>query len=173
MGMDVYGRKPKNEKGEYFRNNLWWWRPLWGYVEDNYPEIAEKVPYAHSNDGDGLNSVQAKILANKLKADLKSGKVKRYETEYKAYVESLPMEDCQYCETTGKRAWNATHFAVSESVKQDPNAEMNDKGEYILECNSCKGLGKVEHFLNHYPFAEENVKEFAEFLENSGGFSIY
>ena len=23
------GIKPKNEKGENFRNNCWWWRPLW------------------------------------------------------------------------------------------------------------------------------------------------
>jgi hypothetical protein len=25
MGMDVYGNKPKNKTGKYFRNNLRWW----------------------------------------------------------------------------------------------------------------------------------------------------
>jgi hypothetical protein len=30
MGMDVYGKEPKSDKGEYFRNNVWWWRPLAG-----------------------------------------------------------------------------------------------------------------------------------------------
>ena len=54
MGMDVYGREPENEKGEYFRNNVWWWHPLWMYVEETFPEIAKLVPNAHSNDGDGL-----------------------------------------------------------------------------------------------------------------------
>ncbi|QOR55575.1 MAG: hypothetical protein UMS36scaffold28_65 [Phage 59_13] len=29
MGMDVYGVKPKSKQGEYFRNNVWSWRPLW------------------------------------------------------------------------------------------------------------------------------------------------
>ena len=30
MGMDVYGLEPRKEKGEYFRNNVWWWRPTLG-----------------------------------------------------------------------------------------------------------------------------------------------
>jgi hypothetical protein len=34
MGMDVYGKAPTVEEGKYFRNNLWWWRPLWTYVEE-------------------------------------------------------------------------------------------------------------------------------------------
>lgn len=28
MGMDVNGREPKNAAGEYFRANVWSWRPL-------------------------------------------------------------------------------------------------------------------------------------------------
>jgi hypothetical protein len=32
MGFDVYGKSARSEKGEYFRNNVWWWRPLAEYV---------------------------------------------------------------------------------------------------------------------------------------------
>ena len=28
MGMDVIGRKPKNKTGEYFRANVWSYRPI-------------------------------------------------------------------------------------------------------------------------------------------------
>lgn len=28
MGMDVYGRNPSDPAGEYFRANLWSWRPI-------------------------------------------------------------------------------------------------------------------------------------------------
>ena len=28
MGMDVYGRKPKNKTGEYFRANIWSWKTM-------------------------------------------------------------------------------------------------------------------------------------------------
>ena len=32
MGMDVYGINPKTDSGDYFRANVWWWRPLWECV---------------------------------------------------------------------------------------------------------------------------------------------
>ena len=34
MGMDVYGIAPEKEWGEYFRSNVWWWRPLWDYTAE-------------------------------------------------------------------------------------------------------------------------------------------
>jgi len=29
MGYDIYGIKPKNKKGEYFRNAIEWWPSIW------------------------------------------------------------------------------------------------------------------------------------------------
>ena len=40
MGMDVFGNNPRNKEGEYFRNNVWWWRPLADFILECYPEIA-------------------------------------------------------------------------------------------------------------------------------------
>lgn len=39
-------------------------------------------------------------------------------------------------------------------------------------CNACKGTGKVRPFQTSYSFDESDVREFAEFLENCGGFEI-
>ena len=33
MGMDVYGREPLTKEGEYFRANVWSWRPLRDLIE--------------------------------------------------------------------------------------------------------------------------------------------
>ena len=35
MGFDVYALKPKTDKEEhsYFRANVWYWRPLWSFVD--------------------------------------------------------------------------------------------------------------------------------------------
>ena len=41
MGFDLSGLNPKNETGEYFRNNVWWWRPLAQYVLDETKVIPE------------------------------------------------------------------------------------------------------------------------------------
>ena len=42
MGMDVYGTKPKNETGEYFRANVWYWHPLWDCLDKLHPNICGK-----------------------------------------------------------------------------------------------------------------------------------
>jgi len=151
MGMDVYGNRPKNETGEYFRNNVWWWRPLWDYCLDNYPSIAGKVEHGHSNDGDGLGASDAKKLAILLKRDIDSGKVSEYAQKRQAELDSLPLEDCEHCSATGIR---------------------NDK--YVQgKCNGCQGTGKIKNWLTHYPFDVENISNFQIFLDNCGGFKIF
>lgn len=143
MGMDVYGKKPKNEKGKYFRNNVWWWHPLWEYVEYAFPDIAEKVPYAHSNDGDGLNAKDSKLLALKLRKNLKDGKVAQYAKERE---EIIKLGKIEYLH--------------------------NRKQQAMLEGKNEEDLPKDFYWPEMYPFSEKNVVEFAEFLENCGGFSI-
>ena len=148
--MDVYGTKPKNEKGEYFRNNIWYWRPLWDFCLETYPHIAGKVKSGYFNDGDGLNATDSKKLAKLIKQDLESGKVHQYSVERETYLNSLPLRGCEHCDSTGIR---------------------ND--EYVKgTCNACKGVGQVKDWATQYPFDVNNVIEFQEFLDNCGGFSI-
>ena len=151
MGMDVFGNKPKNEKGEYFRNNVWWWRPLWDFCLDCYPDLAGKVRDGHCNSGHGLNAVDSKKLAKLIKQDLESGKVHQYSIDRKAYLDSLPLQNCEYCSATGIR--NDEHV----------------KGT----CNACHGSGQVKSWATEYPFDVDNVIQFQEFLDNCGGFSIH
>jgi len=150
MGMDVYGDNPSNSKGEYFRNNVWFWHPLWDYCLDCHPDPAAKVEEGHSNSGDGLDAEDSLKLGNLLKKDLLSGKVKSYEDKYKKRIESLPLQECSHCQGTG--------------IRNDAYVQGT--------CNSCDGKGQVKSFDSHYPFSESNVEEFAEFLVNCGGFKI-
>lgn len=162
MGMDVYGREPISEVGSYFRNNVWWWRPLWNYCITQYPELTEEVAdNGHTNSGDGLDAKNAYELGKRLQEDIDSGIVAQYEKEYKEHIESLPLIDCTYCNATGKRLWAA-------------NSLGNDTDKDILsECNSCHGNGQVKEFASNYPFSIENVQEFSKFLVCSGGFNIW
>jgi len=161
MGMDVYGRAPISETGAYFRNNIWWWRPLWNYCVTQYPELTKFVVDGQSNSGDGLDAGNAYTLGTKLQEDIDSGVVAQYEKEYREYLASLPMLDCQYCESTGERTWEA-------------NSMNNDTSESVTkQCNVCKGEGKVEDYATNYPFSVENVQEFSKFLVSSGGFNIW
>jgi hypothetical protein len=75
MGMDVYGKKPDSEVGEYFRRNIWGWHPLWDYCT-SVALVARTVKAGHYNDGDGLDKEDALVLASVLRAELESGRTK-------------------------------------------------------------------------------------------------
>jgi hypothetical protein len=157
MGFDLYGVKPKikegsvqptrpdwntatetekdeyysaldsyeaENKGVYFRNNVWWWRPLAQYVightkkyEEEYMAVYKKAELNNIKVQEELDEFQ-KAMDKKLGKDVAPA--------------NYPKEDYE--------KWNAIY------------AKMDNNGSY--------------------PFSESNVKEFAEFAEQSGGFTI-
>lgn len=155
MGMDVIGRKPSSKEAEYFRNNVWWWRPLWDYCLQTVPDPTEKVGSAgHYNDGAGLNEEDSLRLAKALRAEIDFGRTKKYEEEYNQMLKDLPDEVCSTCGGTGFR-------------KVPP-----ETGAGAHSCNVCNKKGRKRPWSTWYSFSEENVKEFVKFLEECGGFKI-
>jgi hypothetical protein len=171
MGMDVYGKNPKSDAGQYFRRNVWGWHPLWKYVEDQHPEIAELVEHAHSNDGDGLGSRDSKKLAKLLLEDFDSGKVVEYVAERNKYLSELPFEDCHICEGTGIRTDEVGKSAGWDTKELEPDISII-VGRTIGSCNACNGVGKRENWATNYYLEADDIKEFAEFLVDCGGFQI-
>ena len=156
MGMDVYGRS-----GNYFRNNCWWWRPLSNYVSNQCKEVISQEDYdsGNYNDGHRVDYEKCEFIVEKLQKLVDDGSVKEYEKSYKKHLEELPLEDCEYCEGSGVRQW-----------------EEGDRN-----CNVCNTehtrkegipIGKKKSFETSYPFSEENVIEFIEFVKESEGFEI-
>lgn len=172
MGMDVMGKNARTERGEYFRNNVWWWRPLWDYCLELHGDIAGKVEYGHSNDGDGLDGDDARTLGECLLADIDSGVTSEYEQSYREQIASIPMEDCEWCGTTGIRT---DEVAVKYGM---PTRELDPEIALVVGrthgyCNGCGGYGKRESLLASYGFSVDNVREFANFLIECGGFEIW
>jgi len=171
MGMDVMGKNPTSERGAYFRNNVWSWHPLWSYCETMHGKIAGKVKYGHSNDGDGLNAEDAAKLGQALLEDIADGTAQGYEQDYYAHLASLPFQDCNWCGATGIRT---DDIGVSMGM---PTAELPEEVAIIVgrthgTCNGCRGAGQVESWEASYVFGVDNLREFAEFLIDCGGFEI-
>ena len=144
--------------GVYFRNNVWWWRPLWMFVSNSCWDIlTEKdIERGSWNDGHKISKTKAGKIAKRLHSMLEDGRVKEYEDRYNKDLASLEQKDCDICDATGRR-------------KEPP---IPGAGDY-MECNSCNGTGKVDDWAKSYPFSEDNVREFANFCLNSGGFEIW
>lgn len=155
MGMDVFGKSPVSERGEYFRNNMWWWHPLWEYCERLAPDLIPEDNLGHYNDGWGLDGPRSLALADRLATALAAGAVEQYAQDYASFLTALPDEPCSICAGTGRRAGS-------------PHA-----GSGTHPCNGCEGTGRRPNFATHYPFSAENVREFEAFLRDCGGFEIH
>lgn len=171
MGMDVYGKAAKSEVGEYFRRNVWGWRPLWEYVELNHPEAVELVEHGYSNSGDGLGARGSKKLAKLLMEDYTSGRVAQYVEERNRMLSELPFEKCDLCAGTGIRTDEIAKSSKMHLKVLDPDVAII-VGRTKGWCNACNGVGKRENFATSYYLEDVDIKEFAEFLAECGGFEI-
>ena len=167
MGMDVYGKEPRSTSGEYFRESVWGWHPLWNYCQEVAPDLTGHVQHGHSNDGDGLPDVLAIELGEALAAEIAEGDTAKRVAEIEAELSAMPDEVCSVCGGSGLRA----------------NPPATGPGEY--GCNGCggkssfngsafdaAGKGTQRPWPTHYHLREESVREFAEFLRDCGGFRI-
>lgn len=71
---------------------------------------------------------------------------------------------CDLCQGTGIRT-DEIGVQHGLNVPRDP---ITGKGG----CNGCQGTGRRENWGKSYPFSVENVREFATFLRECGGFEI-
>lgn len=170
MGMDVFGKEPITETGEYFRNNVWWWRGLWDYCVKVAPELCDNVS-GQTNDGDGLDADGAIALAEKLQEQIDEGFTAKYEHDYNAWRASLPRVKCNICDGTGIRT-DEVGIENGMPMKELAIEVQILTGRIHGWCNGCDGEGDKESFEASYPFSTENVQQFANFLTDSGGFSI-
>tara|TARA_R100000781_G_scaffold93395_2_gene58002 strand:- start:1365 stop:1955 length:591 start_codon:yes stop_codon:yes gene_type:complete len=136
--------------GFYFRNNCWWWRPLWDYCANIAPDLIsdELWDSGHHNDGAGLEANDAAKLGVILMTSVEDGTCERYHKAHIDKLEALPKETCQSC--------NGNNHGFSK--KKD--------------CKRCEGSGEVDNFSKNYPFHPDNVERFANFCIQSGGFEI-
>ena len=84
MGFDLMSiGKHKSPKGEYFRNNVWWWRPLAQYIIEHTNCVSEQDAQKWSyNDGHHVSEEEAKAIAKQLRNLIKTGHAKKHENEY-------------------------------------------------------------------------------------------
>jgi len=174
MGMDVMGKDSTTERGSYFRNNVWWWRPLWDYCVHVGEDIIDDhlAEHGHYNDGEGLDADGATRLAEVLRKELENGNTAKWAQNQAEWRASLPREACNLCDCTGIRTDEVGVQHGMPEKELDPEVQILT-GRTHGWCNACQGVGTTENWLSHYPFSEENVREFADFLAECGGFEIW
>ena len=155
----------KEVVGDYFRSNVWWWRPLASYVI-NYTGCVNEddAEMWSTNDGHEVDEETAQQIHNQLQVLIESGHTQKFQDDYEKerkiaeeHNDKVEKELKKFCDSVEKKL-GKTNLAPNDFPKADK--EKWDK------------IWNKRKWSASYPFSVEHVKEFAEFCRFSGGFRI-
>jgi len=109
MGMDVYGCNPKNQAGEYFRANVWSWRPIHELMFKLGSDLIDERTFQLMGSNDGAGPKSAKVcneMANRIEAWLKDNPGPL----------ELDMGDEPFCKVTENG-----QFVTEQMLQENPN----------------------------------------------------
>jgi hypothetical protein len=157
MGVDISGKKPKTEVGDYFQSNWWGWRPI-NYLCQLAAEKSKlKIDFSNwgSNDGKGLKTQkQCDKLADALEL-LMGSQLNVKDDDDRVFL-------ClgSWCEAgTGRMVSNDT--------------SLNTQFEYgeILYTPVVSESGQMVE--SSHSVSVFKIKQFITFLRSCGGFEIW
>lgn len=152
-------------KGYYFRNNVWHWRPLAQYVIEHTKVITDqkKIDGFNCNDGVLISNEEAVQIAKQLKHLIKTGHTKKYEEEYMDVYKKAELNNKKV-----REEMDVFQKAMDKKMGEDVSPSSYPKADY----KNWEAIYNKMDDNGSYPFSEKNVQEFAEFAELSGGFTI-
>ncbi len=157
--------KWKNENsGIYFRSNVWWWRPLWMYVCSSCEDILtdKDITRGTYNDGHKISKTKSKKIAARLRKLIKNSDVKIYAAHHEDKRKQAVKHNKEVQEKIDGLNEDVK-LLCGDIVPRDYPEPFKSRWDKLQDLKKWEG---------NYPFSEENVEEFAEFCEQSGGFII-
>ena len=160
-----YQKFEEENVGFYFRNNVWWWRPLASYVVGLVGDVLtnEEKERFHDNSGVEINQEKALLIADKLQEQIKNGAVKTHERLWEA--------DRKKAEEHNKKL-DEQQKELAKLVEKKVGKSLAPKDYPKAFLDMWQSIQKENIFQANYPFSEENVKDFIKFCRASGGFKI-
>ena len=155
--------------GTYFRNNVWWWRPLWNYVYDTTDVLTdEDYRLGHENSCHKITEEKAVRIGKELLANIKDAEAK--EAAYKKDVKPRRKFN-ELCDKAAECLYEEVVDKMDGLINCPGDMKIHDPANY-KRWKSLNTFGGVQFSETSYPFSAEYIKEFANFCLNSGGFEI-
>jgi hypothetical protein len=108
VGMDVVGRQPSSKAGEYFRANVWAWRPIHALIVELCSDLLDEAMLRSLSFNDGAGPAEQRActeMANRFE----------WWMEHHTAGHSLEFE--------GVRVTPEGRFVTDEELAQDPDLE--------------------------------------------------
>jgi len=152
--------------GNYFRANVWGWRPLWQFVCEFCSDfLSEKDMRAGDfNDGMKICKTKAKKIAARIRRLRRDGTLVKYSL-IKTEIYELARKHNKIIQEELEEYQNYVTDQLNDKdiVPANYPKKYKDKWSRIYSKKDWNGS---------YPFHLENIVDFGKFCEESGGFEI-
>ncbi len=159
MGVDISGRNPKTDEGDYFASNWWGWRPI-NYICQLAAEQSKlKIDFSHwgSNDGKGLRTQkQCDKLADALE------KLLGNDFNLKGDDDRIYLCLGAWCE-----------FGTGRFIGTEKEVSLNEQYPYGEIMYSSVVTSEGLAVESAHSTSVGRIKDFIIFLRNCGGFQIF
>ena len=163
MGMDVHGIDPKDKRGEYFRANVWSWRPIhaiMGIVNTRNGDTlidAETMDQMANNDGAGLKDQKScDRLADAVDAFI---------------ADSNALREAGF--VVNRNDHDPEEINISFPLVEGDNA-VTDGGSFVQDDELATMTAEQKAKLRSpYGTSYSHVRAFVKFLRSCGGFSVH
>ena len=150
--------------GIYFRANVWWWRPIWTFVCFSCDFLSDKdCGKGGHNGGEAISKTKSKRIASRLRRFNRIGVTEAWVTEY--------MKEYKAGEIHNKKIQIQLNN-IQEEAKKKHGKDIVPADYPEPYRTEWEALQDSEQWAGHYPFHGDNVRDFGEFCDNSGGFEI-
>ena len=152
--------------GYYFRNNVWFWRPLANLItvlnEDWLTD--EQKERLQDNSGFEFSELEAIKIKLSLEKVINNGWLKKAEEQWKKEAKQAELWNAQIKEQMEKLKKQAIkETAKANIIPRDYPPHLKLKWDKLWES---------EDRTSSYPVSLENVKNFVAFLNECGGFKV-
>ena len=92
---EEYDAKQKENAGDYFRANVWWWRRIWIFTCEICKDVLdeEDIEAGDSNSGYEITAHKAVKIAELLQASIDDGTAAEYEEWVKDYMKNVEKDE--------------------------------------------------------------------------------
>ena len=92
---EQYNQQQEDNPGIYFRNNVWWWRPLWDFVCEHCDDILSKEDMERGcfNDHHEITEDKSLLIAKRIEDLIEDQTIDAYEIAYEEYRKNKADSD--------------------------------------------------------------------------------
>ena len=156
--------------GDYFRANVWFWRPIWNFVCEMCPDILTQDDFekGHYNDNHLIEEDRAKDIAKRLRE--KMDVARKRQEEYDAKAPNKEKFN-KMLEEAARFLFEKISEPKSDFITCPGDMQTHDPENYA-RWETLMHNDKIQFDEMSYPINAKAIEEFAEFAEHSGGFRI-